>query len=189
MLSVGGLIIFGFIFIWVFGQEFSDKTVYDMLSLPTSGVTIVTAKLITATYWSLALVLIAFALTLGIGWLLDLPGWSAMIVLNGLRILLITGLLTIVLSIPFSLLASITRGYLPAVGCLFLTLVLDQIISQLGYGQYFPWTVPMFYSGAAEALTGKAVTPLGPASYILVGIVIILSLVVTGAWWQHADQT
>ena len=36
MLSVGGLIIFGFIFVWIFGREFTDKTVYDLLSLPTS---------------------------------------------------------------------------------------------------------------------------------------------------------
>jgi len=48
MVSVGGLVTFGFIFVWVFGREFGDKTVYDMLSLPTSRVTIVIAKIITA---------------------------------------------------------------------------------------------------------------------------------------------
>jgi ABC-2 type transport system permease protein len=78
---------------------------------------------------------------------------------------------------------------LPAVGCLFLALVLDQIISQLGYGEYFPWAIPMYYGGAAEALTGKTATPLGLASYILVAIVSILSLVITGVWWRNADQT
>jgi ABC-2 type transport system permease protein len=189
MVSVGGLIIFGFIFIWIFGREFTDKTVYDMLSLPTSRVTIVMAKLITAAYWSLALILMVFVLTLGVGAILQLSRWSAATVLNGLQLVLITGLLTMVLSITFSLAASITRGYLPAVGCLFLALVLDQIISQLGYGEYFPWAIPMYYGGAAEALTGKTATPLGLASYILVAIVSILSLVITGVWWRNADQT
>jgi ABC-2 type transport system permease protein len=189
MLSVGGLIIFGFIFIWIFGREFTDKTVYDMLALPTSRITTVMAKLITASYWSFTLVLMVFVLTLGIGAILQLPGWSAATVLNGLRLVLITGLLTIVLSITFSLVASIARGYLPAVGCLFLALVLAQIISQLGYGEFFPWAIPMYYGGAAEALTGKTATPLGLSSYILLAIVGILSLVITGIWWRNADQT
>jgi ABC-2 type transport system permease protein len=109
--------------------------------------------------------------------------------LNGLKLLLVTGSLTVLLSVPFALVASITRGYLPAVGCIFIALVLGQVVSQLGYGQYFPWTVPMFYSGAAEALTGKVAIPLGFVSYILVILVSVLSLVVTGAWWRNADQT
>lgn len=189
MLSVGGLIIFGLILVWVFGREFSDKTVYDMLSLPTSRITIVISKLITAACWSLALVLMVFILMLGIGGILQLPAWSATTTLNGLKLLLVTGSLTVLLSVPFALVASITRGYLPAAGCIFLVLVLGQVVSQLGYGQYFPWTVPMFYSGAAEALTGKVATPLGLVSYILVILVSVLSLVVTGAWWRYADQT
>jgi ABC-2 type transport system permease protein len=189
MVSTGGLIIFGFIFVWIFGREFSDKTVYDMLSLPTPRFTIVLAKLITAVYWSLALVLIVFLLSSGIGALLHLPAGSAITILNGLRLLLTTGVLIVLLSIPFALTASITRGYLPAVGCLFLALILGQVVTQLGYGQYFPWTIPLLYSGAAEALTGKTATPLGPTSYILVAVVSILSLIITVAWWRDADQT
>jgi ABC-2 type transport system permease protein len=189
MMSVGGLIIFGFIFIWIFGREFSDKTVYDMLALPIPRTTIVFAKLITADYWALALILMVFVLTLASGALLHLPAWSAAAALNAFRLLLVTGLLTVLLSIPFSLAASISRGYLAAVGCLFLTLVLGQVISQLGYGQIYPWTIPMFFSGAAEALTGKTAATLGPVSYTVVGIVSVLSLVVTGLWWRNADQT
>ena len=155
-----------------------------MLSLPTSRVTIVIAKIITAAYWSVALILLVFVLMLGIGAILQLPGWSAATTLNGLALLLGTGSLTVLLCIPFALVASVTRGYLPAVGCIFLVLILGQVISQLGYGQYFPWTIPMMYSGAAEALTGKAATPLGFISYFLVVLVGVISLMMTGAWWQ-----
>jgi ABC-2 type transport system permease protein len=189
LVGVGGLVIFGFIFIWVFGREFGDKTVYDMLSLPTSRITIVAAKVITASCWSIALVLLVFVLTLAVGGILQLPGWSAATALNGLASMLVTGCLTVILSITFALVASVTRGYLPAVGCIFLVLILGQVISHLGYGQYFPWTVPMFYSGAAEALTGEASAPLGAASYIIVGLVSFISLVATGVWWRYADQT
>lgn len=187
--SVGGLIIFGFIFVWVFGREFSDKTVYDILSLPTSRLTIGAAKIITAACWSLALTVLGFVLMLGVGTIIQLPGWSAATILNGLMLLLGTGFLTALLCISFALVASVSRGYLPALGGIFLALILGQVISQLGYGQYFPWTIPMLYSGAAEALTGKAAAPLDIISYILVGVVSVSSLVATGAWWRYADQT
>jgi ABC-2 type transport system permease protein len=189
LVSIGGLIIFGFIFVWIFGREYSDKAYYDMLSLPTSRVVIVIAKIITAAYWSMALVLIVFIFMLGIGAVLQLPGWSSATTMHGLALLLGTGALTILGCIPFGLMASITRGYLPAVGGMFLVLVLGQIINQIGYGQYFPWNIPMMYSGAAQALSGKTAAPLGFVSYFLVLLVGIISIIVTGAWWRYADQT
>ena len=189
MVSLGGLIIFGFIFVWIFGREFGDKTVYDILSLPTPRVTVVIAKIITAAYWALALILLVFVLMLGLGAMLQLPEWSAATVWNGLGLLLGTGSLTVLICIPFGLVASFTRGYLPAVGCIFLVIILGQVISQLGNGQYFPWTIPMLYSGAAEALIGKVTAPLGLISYILVGLVGAISLVFTCGWWRYADQT
>jgi ABC-2 type transport system permease protein len=189
LMSVGGLIIFGFIFVWVFGREFSDKTVYDILALPTSRMSIVISKVITAVYWSMALILLVFVLMLGIGAALQLPGWSAYVVWHGFGILLTTGFMTVLLCLPFSLVASFTRGYLSAVGCIFLVIILEQVITQLGNGQYFPWTVPLLFSGAAEALSGKVAEPLGPISYILVVLTCVFSLFVTLIWWSHADQT
>ena len=189
LVSIGGLIIFGFIFVWIFGREYSDKTYYDMLSLPTSRVTIVIAKIITAAYWSMALILLGFVLMLGIGAVLQLPGWSSATTMHGLALLLGTGALTVLGCIPFGLMASITRGYLPAVGGMFMVLVLGQIINQIGYGQYFPWNIPMMYSGAAQALSGKTAAPLGFVSYLLVILVGVISIIVTGAWWRYADQT
>jgi ABC-2 type transport system permease protein len=189
LVSIGGLIIFGFIFVWIFGREYSDKTYYDMLSLPTSRVSIVIAKIITAVYWSMALVLLGFVLMLGIGAMLQIPGWSSAIVWHGLALLLGTGALTVLGCIPFALIASTARSYLPAIGGIFLVLVLGQIINQIGYGQYFPWNIPMMYSGAAQALSGKTSAPLGFVSYLLVMLVGVIGIILTGAWWRYADQT
>lgn len=190
LVTVGGLVIFGFVFVWVFGREFVDKTVYDLLSLPTSRATIVISKIITAAYWSLSLILLTFALTLGIGGILQLPQWSTAITLNGLQHIVIAGLLTLLLCISFALVSSFTRSYLVAIGCIFLVLLLGQVFNTLGYGQYFPWAIPALYSGAAGTLTGEAAAaPPGLISYVLVGLVGVLSLVITVAWWQYADQT
>ncbi len=183
--SIGSLIIFGFVFIWIFGREYSDKTVYDLLSLPTSRITIVSAKLITATIWSIMLILLVFILTIGIGAALNLPLWSGVTVMYGLWSLFIVCMLTVLLSIPFALVASVTRGYLLAVGCIFLVLILGQVLGTLGYGQYFPWSVPGLYSSIAQ----ENVAPPGLVSYILVGLVGFLSIIAINIWWQYADQT
>ena len=188
MTTVGGLVIFGFIFVWVFGREFVDRTVYDMLALPTSRVTIVMAKIITAACWSLALILTVFVLVLGVGAVLQLPQWSMATAMNGLERMLVSGVLTLLLCISFALAASVTRSYLPAVGCIFLVLLFGQVFNTLGYGQYFPWAIPALYSGAASALSGQPAQPLGFISYLLVVAVGIISLVATGAWWRNADQ-
>jgi ABC-2 type transport system permease protein len=189
LVSIGGIIIFGFIFVWIFGREYSDKTYYDILSLPTPRVIIVIAKIITAAYWSMSLILLVFVLLLGIGLVLQLPGGSASVILHGLTLLSGTGALTVVICIPFGFVASFTRSYLPAIGGIFLVMVLGQIISQIGYGQYFPWNIPMMYSGAAQALSGKTAPPLGLVSYLLVLLVGVAAIIITGGWWRYADQT
>ena len=93
LMSVGGLVIFGFIFTWIFGREFSDKTVYDTLSLPTSRPALMIAKIITAALWSVVLVLFVFLLMLVIGAWPQLPGWSAAVIWHGFGLLLATGCL------------------------------------------------------------------------------------------------
>jgi ABC-2 type transport system permease protein len=189
LMTVGGLVIFGFIFVWIFGREFSDRTVYDWLALPTSRMAIVSAKITTAAYWSLALILIVFVLVLGVGAVLHLPLWSVATAANGLERMLVSGILTLLLCISFAFVASFTRSYLPAVGCIFLVLLFGQVFNALGYGQYFPWAIPALYSGSAGALSGQTSEPLGFISYLLVVLVGIISLLATGVWWRNADQS
>jgi ABC-2 type transport system permease protein len=42
--AIGGIVLFTFIGSWVFGREYSDRTVKDLLALPTSRTSIVLAK-------------------------------------------------------------------------------------------------------------------------------------------------
>jgi ABC-2 type transport system permease protein len=189
MTGIAGLIIFGIIFVWIIGREFGDRTVFEWLSVPVSRLTTMFGKLAVAAIWSMTLVCVSFLLLLVSGWALQLPGWSPSLVARGFGLLLGTGLLSVCVCVPFTFVASMTRGYLAALGTIFLALILGQVISQLGYGQYFPWMIPMFYSGAAEALTGKAADPPGFASYAIVGITFAAGLVALAFWWRRADQT
>lgn len=184
MASVGDLIIFGFILVWIFGREFGDKTYFDFLSLPTSRVTIAAAKLVTGLLWCMALTLWLFGAVLGWGAILQLPGWSLSLAAGALEHLLATAVMTVLLVIPFALTACLTRGYLPAIGGLFLVLILSQVFNTLGYSQFFPWAIPALYNGAA----GEASVSPGLVSYILVSLVGITSALGLGLWWQRADQ-
>src|SRR5215208_6628182 len=71
--AVGGAIVFAIVTIWTFGREFSDRTVKELLALPTSREAIVAAKLILITVWTLFLTLLSFGLGLVVGKLVVIP--------------------------------------------------------------------------------------------------------------------
>ncbi|MBL0110595.1 MAG: ABC transporter permease [Saprospiraceae bacterium] len=74
--GVGGILIFGFITSWLFGREFSDGTVKDLIALPVSRANILNAKFIYATTWCVALVICNLLIGLLIGFILGLSGWE-----------------------------------------------------------------------------------------------------------------
>ncbi len=138
---------------WVFGREFADGTVKELLALPTSRTALVLAKLTLVLAASAGLALVAT--------------------------------MTALLALPVGFVASAGRGYLPALGVALLTLVLAQILSVLGWGDWFPWAVPALASG----VSGPAAAQLGPHSYLGVLVVAVVSAVATVAWWRVADHT
>jgi ABC-2 type transport system permease protein len=179
------VLIYGIVMIWLFGREFTDHTVKDLLALPTPRTTVVAAKFILAALWCLLLATEIYLLGLLIGTALHLPGWSAQVALHALGRLLGTAAMTIALVVPMGLAASIGRGYLAAVGALFATVFSAQVIAILGYGAYYPWSVPALYSGAA----GPDQSNVGPLSYGMVTAVGAAAVGATIAWWRRADQS
>ena len=154
--AIGGAILFGIITIWAFGREFSDRTAKDLLALPTSRTTIVTAKCIVIAVWSiLALTLFVIGTGLIVGKLVDIPGWSMALLGSSLVDILGASLFTIAL-LPFvALITSMGRGYLLPFGWVILTMMLAQIVAITGWGDYFPWAIPALFSVVlpARALT------------------------------------
>lgn len=183
--AVGGAIVFAVITAWVFGREFSDRTVKEWLALPASRSTIMSAKFVVVAAWTMGLSLWVFGLGLFIGRLVDIPGWSQELLRASTVDVLGAAVLTILL-LPFvALAASLGRGYLPAFGWAILTVALAQIAAVMGWGDWFPWAVPALFSGAAGPRAGL----LGPHSYLVVLGACALSLAATYLWWLKADQT
>jgi ABC-2 type transport system permease protein len=147
--AVGGAIVFAIVTTWVFGRKFSDRTVKELLSLPTSRETIIAAKFTVVTYWTLLLTLFSFGVGLTIGNAVVIPGWSPELFHSATVDILGAGIMTIML-LPFvAFMASIGRGFMPAFGWAVLTVVLAQIAAAIGWGGWFPWSVPALFSGVA----------------------------------------
>lgn len=88
-IAVGGLLVFGFITSWIFGREYSDRTIKDLLALPISRNIIVFSKFIVAVLWCLILSIFVLILGLIVGKVVDIPGWSSDIMIRGILIFII----------------------------------------------------------------------------------------------------
>ncbi len=183
--GIGGAIVFAIFTIWVFGREFSDHTVKELLALPTSREAIVTAKFIVVVVWTLFLTFLGFGLGLLVGKLVVIPGWSLELLRTASLDIIGSGALTIML-LPFvALIASLGRGYMASFGWVILTVFLAQIAAITGWGDWFPWSVPALFSGAA----GPRAELMGTHSYIIVVLASLIGLAATFYWWRSADQT
>ena len=183
--AIGGFILFSMIASWVFGREYADHTISDLLSLPTPRTAVVLAKFILIALWSAALTLFITLVGLGVGLLLALPSVPMETFWLGISLIAITTLLTILLIPPIAFFASAGRGYLPPMAAAILALMLAQILAAAGWGDYFPWSIPALYSGMA----GPAYAAIRWPSFAIVILTAITGLLATLIWWQTTDQT
>jgi ABC-2 type transport system permease protein len=183
-IAIGGLLVFGFVTSWIFGREHSDRTIKDLLALPMSRNIIVFSKFLVVVLWCLILSIFVIVLGFIVGKMVDIPGWSLDIILQGTLIFIVCSILTILLSTPVAFLASVGHGYLSPIGFMVFTLVLAQIIAAMGYGHFFPWSIPALISGAA----GSDNAIIEDISIIIVLLTSTVGLVATMFWWRYADQ-
>ena len=183
--GIAGALLFAMITAWVFGREFADHTAKELLAIPTSRGVIVGAKFVLLLLWLMSLAIIIFAITLGIGAVVNIPGWSPALAWISFWSLLLIAILTIMLMPLVAWFASAGRGYLPPLGWAFLTMALAQIAVVMGWGEWFPWAVPSLLSD----FSGTQSEPLAMHSYLVVLVVFISGVAGTFAWWRKADQT
>jgi ABC-2 type transport system permease protein len=183
--AVGGIFLFNLVGSWVFGREYSDRTLKDLLALPTSRSAIVLAKFAVIALWSAGLVLIIYTLGLIVGNAVDLPPATADAFRQGSLTLLTTALLTIALVTPVAFIACAGHGYLAPMAAAMLFLFLAQIIIIIGYGEYFPWSIPALVSD----ISGNQATSIGGLSFAIVIFTSLVGVAGTLLWWELADQT
>jgi ABC-2 type transport system permease protein len=164
----------------VFGREYSDRTVKDLLALPTSRTSIVLAKYGVIGLWSTILVVMIFPLALSVGALVGLPPVPNQVMVQGGITLAVTAVLTIAVITPIIFFASYGHGYLAPVGVMILAVALAQVMTIIGYGEFFPWAIAGVYAQGGD---------LGGVSLVIVILTCIAGITGTLLWWEYADQT
>lgn len=183
-IGVGGVLIFGFVASWIFGREYADGMVKDLLALPTSRTAILHAKFCVYVIWCLALTLSNLIIGALISIVLQIPPTSWAEIPSQFITYGITTLFTVIIGTPIAFFAIWTKGYLGPLGFVVMALVLSQIIAATGYGGYFPWSIPGLYSGIAEGSREQ----LDIFSYLVVVLTGIIGYIATLLYWKWADQ-
>jgi len=175
-----GIVGFAFVVSWMFGREYSDRTIKDLLALPVSRSCIVLAKFIVISIWCALLSLFMFVIGLIVGMVIDFDGLSAAILIHSFYRYSATAILTMIISTPAAFLANYSRGYLVPLGFAILTIILGNFMGIMGLTQYYPWALPTIY---------QSVGYLGTVSWVILFLTGISGLLGTFAWWKYADQT
>lgn len=172
--------------IWVFGREYADRTIKDILVMPVSRLNIVMAKFIIVFIWSLLLLMLLYGFAIVMGLMISLDGWTNELFRQNCVVYSVSALLTVLLFPVIAFVTCISRGYLLPVGITILLILTTQFVF-LGLPAltpFFPWAVPGLYSGVA----GPGTPAPDALSYILLGLTSLLGIAGTAAWWRYADQ-
>lgn len=176
----------GFITSWVFGREFSDRAIKDILALPVNRSKIVVSKLLVLLVWSFILAITILLAALLTGVLSGLADWSRGEFFTFLKLYLACSLLNSLLISPVALMASVGRGYMLPLSFVILILILTQLmfVGLPALSFWFPWALPALFSGVA----GEAIPAPGLLSYMLYLITVLGGLLGTIGWWRLADH-
>ncbi len=181
VVAAGGFFLFVLVASWVFGREFVDGTLNDLLAVPVQRASIQLARFVVVALWSVVLSAIILTVGLVTGAAMGLPGGSIEVLLQGATRVAVMAGLVIAVALPFALFASVGRGYLLPMGLAIAVLMLTNVMALAGWGGYFPWAVPGLYAQGRSALA--------PISYWLVGLTGLAGMLGTYLWWKLADQS
>jgi ABC-2 type transport system permease protein len=179
-----GMIGFGFVTSWVFGREYTDRTLKDILALPVRRSSFVVSKFIVVLMWCGLLTAILYVTGLAAGKVINVSGWSERVFSHDTGRFFMTALLTVILCPPVAFFAGYGRGIIAPLGFVIITLVLAQFVAMAGLGSWFPWAIP----GVFTVPVGTPGMQLSAASYLILVLTGITGFFATVAWWRFADQ-
>lgn len=160
--AVVGILGFGMVLAWMFGREFTDRTITGLFALPISRSRIALAKFTVYAIWATTL---SVALTLSVLLLGLLAGYGppGVDVWSALGRLCVLGVLSSGIAIPVAWVATLTRSLLAAVGSTIALVVLTQVGALAGFGAWMPLAAPALWAmsdGTGVTTTQLSVTGL-----------------------------
>jgi ABC-2 type transport system permease protein len=175
----------GVVVAWTFGREHADRTFPSLFALPVSRRCVAAAKFLVLLGWSAALTTLLLAAATVAGIAAGVGPLEGNSVVTTLARIWVAGLLTTIIALTLGYVASIGRGYLPAIGALILLTMFAQVAVALGTGAWFPYAAPGLYAVAGA----EGVTDVTPLQLLLVPVATLAVAWATVHWWGHAEVT
>lgn len=177
----------GFLFLeallvsWIFGREWSDRTLKLLLAVPAGRARIVGAKFAVILVWGLVTLALLGGITVGMGNLLNLSQGSEAVLIRWAGQFALAGVLTLILGTWTAFFASWGGGYLIPVAWTLVTLMAAQLGAVLGWAGVVPWAIPALagLDSVGTLDTGALVLALGTAG---------AGVVATVLFWNRADH-
>lgn len=172
----------GVVVAWVFGREHTDRTFPALFARPVSTATVAAAKFGVMTLWIfvLAIVLGVIAVVLG---LVGGVATSEPLALSEVGRLLGVSLASAFLGLTMGYVASVGRGYLPAISALIVVIAIAQVAVLFGTGGWFPFAVP----GLIAVAGSDGIVAPATVQILLVPALVSATIWLTVRWWRIAE--
>ncbi|WP_194599202.1 ABC transporter permease [Devosia pacifica] len=164
--ATGGLFGFGLVIVWLFGREFADGTITGLFGLPVPRDKLALAKIVLFVLWAgvttlmLAIALICVGAFLGPG-PFGGEAWSA------LGRFVAVSMLTASLTIPFALVATLSRDYLAPIGAILGVVIMSSVLADAGLGGWSPYAAPGYW-----AQSGGGGDPVTITIQLFIGVIL-----------------
>ena len=173
----------GVVVAWAFGREHVDRTFPSLFALPVSRRAIAGAKFAVLAGWVLFLAVAICLVALILGVTGGVGPYEVEVVASGLGRLLAICIGAGLLSLTMGLVASVGRGYLPAIGALIVLVAAAQVSVLFGTGGWFPFAVP----GLMAVAGAEGVPELNGAQLALVPALGATGIWATIWWWRKTE--
>lgn len=183
-----GVLVFGLVAAYVFGREYFDGTAKNMLTLPVRRESFVVAKFVVVALWVAGLAALSVALQATFGAVLGIPHLTWAPVWSAARDSFeVAGLIYLTLPVVAAL-ATLEKGYMPPMMFSAFMATAAFMVSAIGWGRYFPWSMPFAAAGSAFGPLVKPLT-LVPASYAVDAAAFLVGVVAVLVYTDRADNT
>jgi ABC-2 type transport system permease protein len=172
----------GVVVAWVFGREHTERTFPALFARPTSMGHIATAKLLVACGWIVVLTVMLCLMTLLYGLLADVATSGPLNWADAARLVVVT-LAAGTLGLTMGYVASIGRGYLPAIGAIIVIIAVAQVAVLFGTGAWFPFAVP----GLLAVSGTEGVVSPNTLQLLLVPTIALAAAWLTVNWWRNSE--
>ena len=177
-----GVPLYGVITAYLFGREYLEDTLKNLLTIPVSRISYIMSKLVILFMWIMLLSLVSWGLTLLLGILGQFEGLNTLLIVEYLGRFITGGILVFILSTPIVLVAVVMKNYVPTI---ILTIVITMINVMSGNSEHralFPWA-------AAGDIANGTLQQTYPAeiSYTIIFITSIIGFISAIVYFKKVD--